>query len=417
MPLDVHQSFLLCLLVVSSSAYADLDFAGHAKYQPLVSSFPSDSYFREFTDSPAIDNNGDVRLTLDWQKNKWAAEADYQLLAKFGDSVELYNSFGGLEVIAPFFPSDDYRVMNLTDYLVEEDDAIVVQRLDRLNVSWLGESTVIKIGRQAISWGNGLIFNPMDIFNPFDPTAVDKEYKTGDDMVYAQSLLNSGDDVQFVWVGRRDKAGDINGKVTSMAAKYHGFYQSVEYDVLLADHYDETLFSLGVVAPLGDAIVRADIVTNHTQNGDFYSAVLNWSYSWVWSDKNVSGSLEYFRNGVGIWDGDYNPIALVQNPELLKRLNRGESFNLGRDYLASSLTIEMHPLWIMTPTAFLNINDQSVFLQLTSTHDLRENLQALLSINAPFGDDGSEFGGIATGLPDRYLSAGPSIFAQLAWYY
>jgi len=37
-----------------------------------------------------------------------------------------------------------------------------------------------------LSWGNGLVFSPMDIVNPFDPTAVDTEYKAGDDMLYGQ---------------------------------------------------------------------------------------------------------------------------------------------------------------------------------------------------------------------------------------
>ena len=49
------------------------------------------------------------------------------------------------------------------------------------------DHVVMRFGRQAITWGNGLVFNAMDIFNPFDPAAVDKEYKTGDDMIYGQS--------------------------------------------------------------------------------------------------------------------------------------------------------------------------------------------------------------------------------------
>jgi hypothetical protein len=39
------------------------------------------------------------------------------------------------------------------------------------------------------------------------------------------------------------------------------------------------------------------------------------------------------------------------------------------------------------------------------------------SINVPIGYDGSEFGGIDSGLADTYLSTGVGIFAQLAWYF
>ena len=44
----------------------------------------------------------------------------------------------------------------------------------------------------------------MDVFNPFDPAAVDKEYKTGDDMLYGQYLLNNGNDMQGVAMVRRN---------------------------------------------------------------------------------------------------------------------------------------------------------------------------------------------------------------------
>jgi hypothetical protein len=39
------------------------------------------------------------------------------------------------------------------------------------------------------------------------------------------------------------------------------------------------------------------------------------------------------------------------------------------------------------------------------------------SINVSLGDDGTEFGGIETGLPDRYLSTDAGIFAQFAFYF
>ena len=41
----------------------------------------------------------------------------------------------------------------------------------------------------------------------------------------------------------------------------------------------------------------------------------------------------------------------------------------------------------------------------------------LLAVNLPYGDDGTEFGGIDTGVSDDPLSVGASLFAQLAWYF
>lgn len=399
------------------SAGADTDWHGHLKYQPLLSSFTNDSLFTDYIASPSVDNNLDSRFNFKADSNAWTFDAHYQLLAKTGDSVELYRQLGALEVIAPFFPSDSRRLMNLSQTVAEGDRSLVVQRLDRLVVTYTTSSSVLKLGRQAISWGNGLMFNPMDFFNPFDPTAVDREYKTGDDMVYGQYLFANGSDAQFVWVGRRDADGEMSEKVTSAAGKYHGFIGAHEYDILVSRHYGEQTAALGGVWALGGSIARTDVVITETDRDTYVSGVANLSYSWTWGKHNVSGSVEYFRNGFGISDGDYSPLKLFTRPDLLVRLARAESFNLGRDYLAASAAVEMHPLWMLTPNIFYNLNDQSALLQLVSSHDLQQNLQLLVSGNLPLGKNGSEFGGIDSGVPDRYLSTRYSLFAQLAWYF
>jgi hypothetical protein len=77
----------------------------------------------------------------------------------------------------------------------------------------------------------------------------------------------------------------------------------------------------------------------------------------------------------------------------------------------------MTPLWTVTPTVFVNIADPSALLQIVTSYSLSDNMTFLGSINLPIGPDGSEFGGIESGSPDRYLSRGAGLFAQLAWYF
>ena len=176
--------------------------------------------------------------------------------------------------------------------------------LDRLHLDITGTKAVARVGRQAISWGNGMFYTPMDFFNPFDPSAIDKEYKTGDDMLYGQYLLNSGDDMQAVWVVRRDINGDVSSDVDSIAAKYHGFIGEYEYDLLLSQHFDDFILGVGGIANLGGAVWRGDITLTDTQTETVMSLVTSLTYSWVGWGKNTSGVLEYFYNGFGISDGD-----------------------------------------------------------------------------------------------------------------
>jgi hypothetical protein len=52
-----------------------------------------------------------------------------------------------------------------------------------------------------------------------------------------------------------------------------------------------------------------------------------------------------------------------------------------------------------------------------TNYSLSDNMTLLGSINLPMGSSGTEFGGIETGQPGLYLSTGPSVFAQFAWYF
>jgi hypothetical protein len=408
---------MTCALAMSASADTGLFKGGHAKYQFLLNTFPDDSLFRDFIDTPSIDHFGDLRLKFGWQKDRVKLVSDYQLLAGKGDGFILASSLPGNVLIPERIPSDRFRLMDLTHVISESSDSVVVHRLDRLYVDITSTKAVARIGRQAVSWGNGLIYTPMDFFNPFDPTAVDKEYKTGDDMLYGQYLRQNGDDLQAVWVVRRDLNGDVSSDVDSIAAKYHGFAGENEYDVLVAEHFDDNVFGIGGITNLGGAVWRGDITLTDTQTDDVFSLVTSLSYSWLGWGKNISGILEYFYNGFGIADGNYSPVALDNNPDLVERIVRGELFTLGRNYMAASAMVEVTPLWLLTPNVFVNINDGSMLAQLVSTYDFKQDWRLLTALGIPVGAAGTEFGGIDAGVAGKYLSTGLNVYLQLAWYF
>ena len=408
-------SFQITTHPIPARASTEFDYKGHLKYRSMVTNYPSDSLFQNFSEDPAWDNNADLRLNFSAYKNKWALHADYQLLTLSGDTVAMLQQNPGIGFKPRLLADDEKRLMDLTRTISEDGNSITAHRLDRLQLSYASDQAVIRIGRQAISWGNGLIYNPMDFFNPFDPAAIDKEYKTGDDMIYAQYLFANGNDLQAVWVGRRNSSGDISSDVASSAVKYHLFLDDYEFDILLAEHYDHRTIGLGGVANYGGSICRSDIVFSDIDNT--VSGVLNFSYSWVAWNKNISAAVEYYHNGFGIDNGNYSPANLIAHAELVQRLQRGELFTLGQDYLGVSATIELTPLWLLTPNIFANLNDDSVSLQLLSQHNLSQNLELLLGASFQSGDPGSEFGGIDSGVPGQPLSVGAAAFMLLAWYF
>jgi hypothetical protein len=414
-------SLLICALVTPIGAVADNNTpsfnGGHAKYLFLLNTFPDDSLFKDFVDSPAVDHNGDLRLKFDWRTDKVSIVTDYQMIAQYGDSIALANALPGAVIIPNPVPNDDNRLFDLTHVISQDHNSILAHRLDRLYIDVTGTNAVARFGRQAVSWGNGLIYTPMDFFNPFDPAAVDKEYKTGDDMFYGQYLQQSGNDLQAVWVIRRDSNGDISSEVDSVAAKYHGFIADKEFDLLLAEHFDDTIYGLGGLTNLGGAIWRGDITLTDTQTDTVTSLVTSLTYSWISWGHNISGVLEYFYNGFGQADGDYSPTALANNPELVERIIRGELFTIGRHYIVASTMVEMTPLWILTPNIFINASDGSFLAQLVSTYDLKQDWQLLAALSLPVGASGTEYGGIDSGITGKQLSTEFNVFAQLAWYF
>ena len=152
-------------------------------------------------------------------------------------------------------------------------------------------------------------------------------------------------------------------------------------------------------------------------SGNKVQLVTSLSYSWVWGGKNVSGVLEYYFDEFGQKDERYDTESLSQNTDLLERLVRGQSFTIGRHYVGAALSIEMTPLWILTPTLFANAEDQSALLQIATRNNLRENMEFIGALNLPLGPDGSEYGGIALDMSGLFLSSDASLFAQLAWYF
>jgi hypothetical protein len=402
----LHRLVLFSILIpLPVCAAADTtEITGHVKAGVLGQAYAADSVFHDLLGASSTDSQVDLRLNVEHRRSGWTIAANYQLTALNGERYSL--------------PDDGRRLFDLTSVIEQGGESALLHRLDRLWLGYASEKAVVRFGRQVLSWGNGLFYTPMDLVNPFDPAAVDTEYKVGDDMLYLQYLRDNGADIQGAWVIRRNLADQtIDSDAATSAVKYHGFAGAGEYDLMVARHYGDDVLGLGASRSVGGAQWGGDLVITKTDSDTYAQLSTNISYSWTWAGKNMSGVLEYHYNGFGQHPGEYNPVAVATNPDLSRRLLRGESFTLGRNYLGASVMIEMTPLWTMSPTVLVNADDPSGLLQLVTRYSLSDSMTLLASLNVPLGANGSEFGGIDSGLPGRYLSTDAGVFAQLAWYF
>lgn len=417
---EVVLAFLLAA-VCSAPVKADTEYeaGGHVKGRVVADTYPSDSILHSQGGSSAAEAETDLRINFAADNGAWSLDSAWQIYAGHGDRISLFRALpGNAASFVDASVSDSRRLMNLTDIIRDSGKTRVLHRLDRLSLGFTSDNFVVRLGRQAITWGNGLVFSPMDIVNPFDPTAVDTEYKPGDDMLYAQVLLGGGDDLQIANVIRRNPvSGDVDRRAATISVKYHGILQNSEYDILLAEHYDETILGLGGTRSIGGAEWRGDVVLADTSGGATLQVVTNLSYSWVSGGRNMSGIVEYYFNGFGQHGDRYEAALIGQNQDLAQRLERGELFTIGRNYLAGGILVEMNPLWTLSPNVFANLDDRSALLQVTTQHNLGDNSNFIAAMNIPLGPSGTEFGGLAINQQGLYFSTDLSVFAQFAWYF
>jgi hypothetical protein len=394
--------------------------------------YPDDQSIYQFTgaDEPFVDGQFELRL-----KNKisvgsaWSLETHYELVGIRGDSTENYNrlrkvlptqtvsaALGADPII-----NDNRRVMNLTHILSQGDVYAVYHRLDRLNLKYAASWGTLRLGRQALTWGNGLIFNPMDLFNPFSPVSVQKDYKTGDDMLHLQMPAGQGE-VQLLYLPRRDPStGNIRDDQSSYAAKWHLTLNTLEMDLMAARHYGDMVLAVGAVGYLGEAAWRVDTLYNRLDDDqvqtDFWQIVANMDYAWVWFDKNIYGLIEFYYNGLGRGHGDY--AQALTDAQLARRLARGELFTLGRTYLAGQLQAELHPLLLASLITIVNLADPSTIVQPQLQWDIASDWQLIAGASLNRGGRNTEFGGFYTSVDGTQIKVGPSdsIYLWVTYYF
>lgn len=411
---------VIALALALGTAHA-ADFKGELKLQSGYTGTPSDSLPAALGVGDRQDNALKLRLMGDGQLgDRWSWDAAWQLDLREGAGVTLDRR---LQDYAPTFyiPAEKRNGWDLQHTFTNQDGRYGAQRIDRLTLGYSGDHGVFKIGRQALTWGGGLVFHPMDLFNPFPPNATDTEYKPGADMLYGQWLFDDGSDIQGVVVPRRDPATNHLADGQSAAGlKWHGFIgagQQTGYEVMLARDYDANVLGLALNGPLGGATWNAEAIPTRLADGSVHSSWLaNLQYAWSCFDKNCNGYLEYFHNGVGV-GGSNNTFAALPTA-LNDRLARGELFTVSRDYLALGLSAEWTPLLDIKPLLIANLNDGSALLLLQAVRSLSDTASLTVGAQSGIGPHGTEFGGLETApgsavylTPDRYL------YARLAWYF
>ncbi|MCG8636399.1 MAG: hypothetical protein MI863_21380 [Desulfobacterales bacterium] len=408
----------------TAPAGPETEWDGHIKVYTRVV-FPRSGTAHEAAGlSPNTDGFGEFRLNNKTFFNDTAyTEVHYEALAGGGgtrkDGEEIKTIYPDLFPDGLFGPpNDDRRLFDLTRVIHEDKETMSYHRLDRAMVAFTPSWGEIRLGRQAVTWGNGFTFNPMDLFNPFAPTDLERDYKMGDDLALIRFPVKTAD-VEIIYVARRDPdTGDMGMDENSLGTKLHFFAGETEMDLMVTRHYEDMIAGMGAAGYLGGTAWRLDLTGTFLKEESrgrraYASAVANMDYSWVWIGKNWYGYIEFYYNGLS--DADYSDH--FSDLAVSRRIARGELFALGRFYASANLNLEVHPLVNAYATPILNLNDGSGLFLPRVVYDYADNIRLTVTGALHWGGSNTEYGGYD--IPGASFDYKPSdsISAWATWYF
>jgi hypothetical protein len=251
-----------------------------------------------------------------------------------------------------------FRLVALEGSLASGPSFSYWHEVDRLGVTLQLPKLEITAGRQPIGWGRGVLFSAVDVFAPFSPLEIDREWRRGVDAVHADAQLSSWLSIDAVAVGARTLKG------SAYAARLRGYLGS--FDAELAGGYraDDWFGAATISAAVFDAEVHGEVAffrlgTPWLRRGIFdddrnaLKAVLGGSYVFQVGDGlRLVG--EYAYSGFGV-SFPVSASELALDEAFRDRLMRGDFQLLGRHALALVASYTFSPSvsgafqWIQDP--------------------------------------------------------------------
>ena len=387
----------------------ELAIAGKATF--LASDAPSDPVL--FPDDRSETTLARLRLGLEVTHSEWMdSELAYEQRARWlsgSTGVGAGSSFLPSQARAPF------RLAQLDWEIAADDNASYRHEIDRalgaLHPTW-GDVT---IGRQAIGLGRGVLFGAVDVFNPFSPLEVDREWRRGVDAFRAEYRLSATSSAEYI------AAFGETWEQSALLGRLRGYLGDVDGSLIVGKRAEDFMIGSAFSAVVGEAEVHGELAVFDTPeaqtDGTLWGgghlaskAVIGSSYTFdVGNGLTLLG--EYHYSDFGVEDAE-DARARLQDPDFQRRFLRGDMQILGRQAVAAQLS---YPFSDAVNGSFLvltNPTDGSGVISPSLRWDLDKNVTFVGNVFVPWGDEpsGGQF-------RSEYGATPISLFLQAAIYY
>jgi hypothetical protein len=272
--------------------------------------------------------------------------------------------------------STNRQAVNLKWTISNQDNVTITDYIDRLYLRQRFDWGNITVGRQRIAWGVGRVWSPTDLFNPINPANFGKIEKDGADAASLTYSFGNFTDLNVVY-NPQDKINSSNA----------GFRFRTNYDkydfALVGGYFDQRVIAGGDFAGnLFDAGVRGEGIISMNKDN------LNSNYTkFVFGIDNqftpkLYALIEYQFNGEGAADKfNYDLLGLIN----------GRIINLSRNYVDENISYQLTPLFTVTLSNNLNLNDGSGYLSIGGTYSITDNATATARLLTTYGNKFTEY--------------------------
>jgi len=346
----------------------------------------------------------------DWMNTELAYEHRTQL------STEGGGGGGGITGALATAEDSSWRIQPLDWSLARSGNAFEHRHdVDRALVAFHPEWGEVTIGRQAVGLGRGQLFSAVDVFSPFSPLEVDREFRRGVDAARAEWRVSDTSSVEALAV-----MGD-SWDDSALVARVRGYIGDIDGSFIAGKHAEDEMYGAVVSAAVGDAEVHGEVALfttpeEHPDGGLFGvdhlvgKAVIGSSYTFdVGDGLTVLG--EYHYSGFGVEDMS-DAVLRLSDRDFANRFLRGDTQILSQHVLGARATLPVGDSWTYALTILQSPADGSGTAIPSLVWDVAENTTLLLYGFVGWGE------GPADGtLHSQYGASPTSLFLQLTLYY
>jgi hypothetical protein len=267
------------------------------------------------------------------------------------------------------------RTFDLSYLLLDQDSFYLEQDVERFSLSLFLDRVDLVIGRQPITWGEGLLFPSTDLWVQYSPFELDTSLKPGVDAIRLMMAPLDNLELDVVLVDRGALEDLSSGAQLKGYLAWGNLYGGV------AKSWNRLFITGGTSAEVRQFMIRFEgVLPFEYEESRLGLPSLTGGIDWFSGDAMVS--VEYHYNGSGAL-GPEGYMGQAQDERTL----RGEYYLLGRHYLGALINYRPHELLGLQWVSMFNPVDQSALFTTGITYDFVQDIQLGLGQMWTLGSD------------------------------